>query len=104
MLEEYRAVAEDPYRDILSSLDGLPYVYLVSLRTFSKGRGFPHSCPDDLILDGAGKVIVGESSDFDTNRHQLLRLRGHIGYSIRPSQRRKDTVLVCWNNFRKPKS
>ena len=91
MLEEYRAVAEDPYRDILKAAWTDFHMYIRQLEDFSKGRGLPHSYAPmtSFWMVQDDKVIVGESR----LRHKLtpaLKLEGgHIGYSIRPSQRRK---------------
>ena len=63
MLEEYRAVAEDPYRDILKAAWTDFHMYIRQLEDFSKGRGLPHSYAPmtSFWMVQDGKVIVGES-------------------------------------------
>jgi predicted acetyltransferase len=93
LAEDYLAAGEDRYRAALDDF----HAYVRSLRDGERGPGSPGgSVPHSTFWLSAGRRLLGRA----TLRHyltpELEHEGGHIGYDVRPSERRKGygTVLL----------
>lgn len=87
MAEEYQATGDDRYKLALEDLDA----YFRSLVKYAKGVNLPvgHVPSSTFWLVSGGGRIVGRSSLRHHLTTELAHEGGHIGYDIRPSERRK---------------
>jgi predicted acetyltransferase len=87
MAEEYQAAGDDRYRLALEDFDA----YFRSLVKYAGGVNLPPGrVPSSTfwLVSGGGRII-GRSSLRHHLTTELAREGGHIGYDIRPSERRK---------------
>jgi predicted acetyltransferase len=91
MMEEWEATKEHIYPGKIRR-DGTDYSsWLETLEAYKKRETCPaHLSPSDtFFLVNEENSLLGAVSIRHYLNEQLLRLGGHIGYGIRPSQRRK---------------
>ena len=86
MAEEFRSTGDDRYDPALDDLDG----YFSRIRLYSKGEDLPpHKVPQDEFWLFDGSRVIGRSGFRRSLTPSLENEGGHIGYDIRPSERRK---------------
>lgn len=86
MAEEYRAAGEDRYSDAAEDTDS----YFRGLRKYARGTNLPpgHVRSSTFWLV-SGRRIIGVSRLRHRLSPELEREGGHVGYDIRPAERRK---------------
>ena len=91
MVEEYRRVGEDRYQKLPAASEGGFAAYVQRLRDQARGlnlkSGLVPSSTFWLVRDG--RTILGVARLRHELNDHLLITGGHIGYDIRPSERRK---------------
>ena len=87
MAEEYRAAGDDRYKLALEDFDA----YFRGLVKYAEGVNLPpgHVPSSTFWLVADGGRIIGRSSLRHRLTAELAHEGGHIGYDIRPSERRK---------------
>ncbi len=86
LAEDYLAAGEDRYR---SALDNF-HAYLRSLREGERGIELPAGrVPYSTFWLSAGRYLLGRTTIRQHLTPELEHEGGHIGYDIRPSERRK---------------
>jgi predicted acetyltransferase len=86
MAEEYRAAGDDIYRDAIEDFAA----YLLLLKNSARSIDLaPGRVPADVFCLVHARRILGRSSLRHYLTPDLEHEGGHIGYSIRPSERRK---------------
>ena len=87
MAGEYQAAGDDRYKLALEDFDA----YFRSLMNYAKGVNLPlgHVPSSTFWLVSDGGRIIGRSSLRHQLTTELAHEGGHIGYDIRPSERRK---------------
>ncbi|HEX8476579.1 MAG TPA: GNAT family N-acetyltransferase [Pyrinomonadaceae bacterium] len=86
MAEEHRAAGDDIYRDAIEDFDA----YLRLLKNSALGINRPPGrVPAETFCLARDRRILGRSSLRHYLTPDLEHEGGHIGYSIRPSERRK---------------
>ena len=86
MAREYSAAGEDRYRDVLDD----PPAYIRSLSDGARGIGLPPGrVPHSTFWLASGRRLIGRSSIRHRLTADLAYEGGHIGYDIRPRERRK---------------
>jgi len=91
MVQEYRAVGEDRYQDIEEIRRGDFGAFVRHLEDSARGVGLPDGYvpASTFWLVRDGRRVLGCSRLRHRLTQSLLREGGHIGYDIRPSERRK---------------
>jgi predicted acetyltransferase len=110
LFEDFQAAGEEGFLSDWERAQGDIAAYVERLKDFSRGVGLAKGVvPESTYwLIREGKVFVG----FSRLRHRFVPALehhgGHIGYAIRPSQRRKGygtrPVPVHWRRFCQPQS
>lgn len=87
MAEEYQATGDDRYKLAIEDFTA----YFRSLMRYAKGVNLPsgHVPSSTFWLVSGGGRIIGRSSLRHRLTTELEHEGGHIGYDIRPSERRK---------------
>lgn len=86
MADEYRAAGDDRYR---SAVDDFP-AYFRNLVLYSKGVNLPPGrVPSSTFWLISGERLIGRSSLRHHLTPELEHEGGHIGYDLRPCERRK---------------
>ncbi|MFN2414557.1 MAG: GNAT family N-acetyltransferase [Pyrinomonadaceae bacterium] len=87
MAEEYQAAGDDRYKLALEDF----HAYFRSLVKYAKGVNLPsgHVPSSTFWLVSGGGRVIGRSSLRHQLTTELAHEGGHIGYDIRPSERRK---------------
>lgn len=86
MAEDHRAHGEDRYDHALDDFDA----YLAKLEMYRTGLGLPpgHVGSSAYFLLAGGKLVGSGNLRHELNENLSVR-GGHIGYAVRPSERRK---------------
>ena len=86
MVAEYQAEGDDRYNHLAEDFEA----YLERLKTFETGENLPADrVPSNTYFLMCGEKIIGRG-DVRRRLNPELEIRGgHIGYDIRPSERRK---------------
>jgi predicted acetyltransferase len=91
MVEEYRSTGEGRYQDLPSAEEGGFRVYIRHLEDMTRGAGLPpgYVPTSTFWLLRGGTTIIGVGRLRHRLTPDLEHEGGHIGYDIRPLQRRK---------------
>jgi predicted acetyltransferase len=87
MAQEFRALGDDRYGDAIEDFDAFLRRCLDASRGVGLRPGIVPSTSLWLVLDGQSVLAVSNLRHHLTA--ELERFGGHIGYAVRPSQRRK---------------
>lgn len=86
MAEEFRAAGDDRFAPALEDFAA----YLENLSNFRRGRALPPDrVPQDSFWLVSGARVIAVSSLRRRLNADLEKEGGHIGYSVRPSERRR---------------
>lgn len=86
MAEEYKSAGEDRYDSAIDDFDA----YLKRLEIFADGTDLPPHCvPSNAFFLLADGKLIGSGNLRHRLNETLEVFGGHIGYDVRPSERRK---------------
>jgi predicted acetyltransferase len=91
MAQEYKSAGEDRYQDAIDDFE----TYLAQLKKFAKDVDLPkHFVPSTAYFLLANGKLIGSGNLRHRLNDGLKVFGGHIGYNVRPAERRKGYGLL----------